>query len=323
MMKRRIAFSVGLALSLVFALGQLPVQAQDKKFKVGISLPEAQNPFYVALGRSAVATLKERGIDATLLSANADVNEQINNINDLVASKVDAILMSPLDTEGPAPAVVNANKAGIPVFMVARTLDKRFGNIWKTFVGIHFDDIGKAKGEWLVKNAQPGKVAMLLGPAGALVMVEQEKNFRAAIEPAGYKVAFAQNSTQTRENGLKLTEDALTANPDLVAIYASNDDLALGAAQAVKAVGKTSQIAVIGLNGSPPALAAVHKGEMAATVLLDPVGWGKTAAETVADYLQKGKEPEPFVTFEYRLVGKADAFDLIPPPLRERLGVTK
>ena len=322
-MKRRAILSTGLMLLAASVAGLSPALAQDKKFKVGVSLPEAQNPFYVALGRSAVATFKERGIEATLLSANADVNEQINNINDLVASKVDAILLSPLDTEGPAPAVVNAHKAGIPVFMVARTLDKRFGDVWKTFVGIHFDQIGKAKGDWLVKNAKPGKVAMLLGPAGALVMVEQDKNFRAAIEPAGYKVVFAQNSTQTRENGLKLAEDALVANPDLVAIYASNDDLALGASQAVKTAGKSAQVAVIGLNGSPPALAAVHKGEMAATVLLDPVGWGKAAAETVSDFLQKGKEPPPFVTFEYRMVGKAEAFDLIPPPLRERLGVTK
>lgn len=307
----------------LLALSSGGAVAQTKTYTVGISLPEAQNPFYIMLGKSAVETLKQRGIEATLLSANADVNEQINNINDLAAKKVDAILMSPLDTEGPASAVKRAHDAGIPIFMVARTLDKRFGNIWKTFVGIHFDEIGKSKGEWVVKNTKPGKVAMLLGPAGALVMVEQDKAFRSVIEPAGYKVTFAQNSTQTRENGLKLSEDALIANPDLVAIYASNDDLALGAAQAVKAAGKTGQVAVIGLNGSPPALAAVHKGEMAATVLLDPIGWGRTAALTVADYLQNKKEPEPFVTFQYRMVAQSDAFDLIPPPLRDRLGVKK
>jgi ribose transport system substrate-binding protein len=297
--------------------------AQDRKLRVGVSLPEAQNPFYVVLGRSIVGTFKDRGIDTTLLSANADLNEQINNINDLVAAKVDAMLLSPMDTEGPAPAVTRAHQAGIPIFFVARALDKRFGNIAKTFIGIHFDQIGRAKGEWIVANTRPGKVAMLLGPAGALVMVEQEKYFRQVIEPAGYKVVFAQNSVQTRENGLKLAEDALAANPDLVAIYASNDDLALGAAQAVKTAGLTGKVAVIGLNGAPPALAAVHKGEMAATVLLDPVGWGKTAAETVADFLQKGREPEPFVTFQFRMVGRADAYDLIPPPLRERLGVTR
>lgn len=319
-MSKKLAFLFSAAL---FALMSGNAVAQTKTYTVGISLPEAQNPFYVLLGKSAVETFKQRGIEATLLSANADVNEQINNINDLAAKKVDAILMSPLDTEGPASAVKRAHDAGIPIFMVARTLDKRFGNIWKTFVGIHFDEIGKSKGEWVVKNTKPGKVAMLLGPAGALVMVEQDKAFRSVIEPAGYKVTFAQNSTQTRENGLKLSEDALIANPDLVAIYASNDDLALGAAQAVKAAGKTGQVAVIGLNGSPPALGAVHKGEMAATVLLDPIGWGRTAALTVADYLQNKKEPEPFVTFQYRMVGQADAFDLIPPPLRERLGVKK
>jgi len=319
-MSKKLAFLFSAAL---LALMSGNAVAQTKTYTVGISLPEAQNPFYVLLGKSAVETFKQRGIEATLLSANADVNEQINNINDLAAKKVDAILMSPLDTEGPASAVKRAHDAGIPIFMVARTLDKRFGNIWKTFVGIHFDEIGKSKGEWVVKNTKPGKVAMLLGPAGALVMVEQDKAFRSVIEPAGYKVTFAQNSTQTRENGLKLSEDALIANPDLVAIYASNDDLALGAAQAVKAAGKTGQVAVIGLNGSPPALAAVHKGEMAATVLLDPIGWGRTAALTVADYLQNKKEPESFVTFQYRMVGQADAFDLIPPPLRERLGVKK
>jgi ABC-type sugar transport system substrate-binding protein len=314
---------VGAAAGMVMAAGLVSDGlAQDRK-RVGVSLPEAQNPFYVALGRSIVATFKDRGIDATLLSANADLNEQVNSINDLVASKVDAILLSPIDTEGPAPAVLRAHQAGIPIFFVARALDKRFGNIAKTFIGIHFDQIGRAKGQWVVANTKPGKVAMLLGPAGALVMVEQEKYFRQVIEPAGYKVVFAQHSVQTRENGLKLTEDALVANRDMVAIYASNDDLALGAAQAVKTAGLMGKIAVIGLNGTPPALAAVHKGEMAATVLLDPIGWGKTAAETVADFLQKGKQPEPFVTFQFRMVGQADAYDLIPPPLRERLGVTK
>lgn len=297
--------------------------ASAEALRVGISSPEAQNPFYVALANAAVETFKKRGIEPILLSANSDVNEQINNVNDLVASKVDAILVSPLDTEGPAGAIRRAKEAGIPIFMVARTLDAKFGPIQESFIGIHFDEIGKAKGEWVVKNTKPGKIVMLLGPAGALVMVEQEKAFRDVVEKAGYSVTFAQNSTQTRSNGLKLAEDALIANPDIVAIYASNDDLALGAAQAVRAAGLNGQISVIGLNGAPPALAAVHKGEMAATVLLDPVGWGATAANTVADFLVDKKKPEPFVTFQFQMVDKSNAFDLIPTGLRERLGITK
>jgi ribose transport system substrate-binding protein len=311
------------AAALFVSLCAAGASAQTKQLRVGISSPESQNPFYVQMTNSAVATFKARGIEPILLSANADVNEQISNINDLVAAKVDAILISPLDTEGPAAALQRAKQANIPIFMMARTLDLKFGPIQKSFIGIHFDEIGRSKGEWLAAHSKPGKVAMLLGPAGALVMVEQEKSFREAISKAGYQVVFAQNSTQTRENGLKLAEDALIAHPDLVAVYAANDDIALGAAQAVKAAEKSGSIAVIGLNGAPPALAAIHKGEMAATVLLDPVGWGKTAANTVADYLLDNKEPAPFVTFQYRMVDKTDAFDAIPEPLRARLGVSR
>lgn len=312
-----------LAAVATLALSWAMTSAGADTLRVGISSPEAQNPFYVALANSAVATFKERGIEPILLSANSDVNEQINNINDLVASKVDAILVSPLDTEGPAGAIRRAKEAGIPIFMVARTLDPKFGPLQESFIGIHFDQIGQTKGEWVRTNTKPGKIAMLLGPAGALVMVEQEKAFRKAVEGAGYSVAFAQNSTQTRSNGLKLAEDALIANPDLVAIYAANDDLALGAAQAVRAAGLSESIAVVGLNGAPPALAAVHKGEMAATVLLDPVGWGATAANTVADFLLEQKKPNPFVTFDFKMVDKSNALGFIPENMRERLGVSQ
>jgi ribose transport system substrate-binding protein len=294
--------------------------AQAKQFKVGASLPETQNPFYVALGKSIVQTFKDNGIDATLLAANSDVNEQVSQINDLVAAKVDAILVSPLNTEGPAPALRKVHEAGIPIFMVARTLDPKYKDIWKSYVGFDYYKVGKQKGQWVVDNLRPGKIAMLLGPAGALVSVDMEKGFREVVEKAGFQAVWAQNSVQTRENGLKLAEDALVANKDLVAIYAMNDDLALGAAQAVKAAGQT--VATLGMNGSPPALAAVHNGDMSMTILLDPVGWGKQAAQMVADYLLKKQEPSASVEpFTPEVVSQANAYDKIPPALREKLGV--
>jgi ribose transport system substrate-binding protein len=315
-------FLAACALFASFAVPPAHAQA-GKPLKVGISSPESNNPFHVALARSIAATLKERGIDSLLLSANADVNAQINNIGDLVSAKVDAILVAPLNEEGAVGAVQRAKEAGIPVFMYARTLDPKHQNLWLSFVGMDAVAVGEDKGKWLVKNAKPGKVAMLTGTAGAAPMIEQERGFRKVVEGAGFKVAFSQHSTQTREQGIKLAEDALVAHRDLVAIYASNDDLALGAAHAVKAAGLQGKVAVIGLNGSPPALAAVHNGDMAATVLLDPVTWGKTAANMVADYLQKKEQPARFVPMQHRVVSQGEAYDLIPPPLRERLGVKK
>jgi ribose transport system substrate-binding protein len=298
------------------------VQAQSTKFHVGVSLPEAQNPFYVALGRSIQQTFEKAGFRVTLLSANADVNEQVSNINDLVASKVDAILLSPLNTKGPAAAVQRAHAAGIPIFMTARTLDEQYRNLWKTYVGFDYTDVGAKKGKWVADNVKPGKIAMLLGPAGALFAVDQEKGFREAIKNASFQVVWAQNSTQTRENGLKLSEDALVAHRDLVAIYASNDDLALGAAQAVRAAGLSGKVAIIGTNGSPPALAAIHNGDMSATILLDPIGWGRTSAEIVINYLVNKKEPEAhFTPLVAELITQKNAYDNIPPPLRDKLGV--
>jgi ribose transport system substrate-binding protein len=295
---------------------------QSKKLRVGVSLPEAQNPFYVALGQSIAKAFRDEGLEVTLLSANADVNEQVSNINDLVASKVDAILMSPLDTEGPAPAVQRAQASGIPIFMVARTLDEKYSKLWKTYIGLNYVEVGAMKGKWLADTLKPGKIAMLLGPAGALFAVDQAKGFRQTIEKAGFQVVWAQNSTQTRENGLKLAEDALVAHRDLAAIYASNDDLALGASQAVRAAGLRGKVATIGTNGAPPALAAIHNGDMSATILLDPIQWGQMSAKIVIDYLVKKQEPKSqFSPLVVELVTEKNAYELIPPPMRERLGV--
>ncbi len=323
MNRRSLLFSAAASL-FGLALAQAPIAgsalAQAKTFKVGVSLPESQNPFYIAMGNSISKTFKDNGLEVTLLLANSDVNEQVSQINDLVAAKVDAILVSPLNTEGPAPAIQKAHEAGIPIFMIARTLDDKYKNLWKTYVGFDYYKVGQQKGKWVVDNLKPGKIAMLLGPAGALVSVNMAKGFKEVVEKAGYSIAWEQNSVQTRENGLKLAEDALVANKDLVAIYAMNDDLALGAAQAVKAGGQ--KVATLGMNGAPSALAAVHNGDMSMTILLDPVGWGKQAAQMVTDYLSKKQEPSAFVEpFTPEVVEQANAYDKIPPPLREKLGV--
>lgn len=323
-MNRRTFATLAAALA-VAAVTLSPIataNAQDKKFHVGVSLPEAQNPFYVAMGKSIVKTFEDRGIRATLLAANSDVNEQVSNVNDLIAAKVDAILISPIDLEGPAPAVQKAHDAGIPIFMIARKLDARYQDLWKTFIGFDLAVCGRMKGEWLVANSKPGKVAMLLGTAGSALAIEQERGFREVVEPAGFEIVWAQNSTQTRENGLKLTEDALVAHSDLVAVYGSNDDMALGASQAVKSAGKKGEIAVLGLNGAPPALAAVHHGDMAMTVSLDPVSWGRQGATVVSDYLLDGKEPaSQFIQLDPEAVTEANAYDLMPPPLREKFNL--
>lgn len=309
------------ALAVGIFLSTAPGALAAEKFKVGISLPEAQNPFYVLLGKVLKGSLEKRGIDAILLAADADVNRQISHVNDLIAAKVDLIMISPLNLEGPAPAIKAAHAAGIPVIMIARRLDNKYKDLWKTYLGFDMHGIGAAKGKWAVDNLKPGNVAMLLGPEGALFAIEQEKGFREVIEPKGFKVGWARTSVQTRENGLRLAEDALIANPDLVAIYASNDDLALGAVQAVKAAGKHGKVAVLGNNGTPPAMASVHRGDMSMTIQNSPVGFAMRAAEVADDFLTKKMVAADFIVVNFEVVEKNSACTLMPPPLRKKFGM--
>lgn len=260
---------------------------------VGISVPEAQNPFYVAFADVMKEQLEADGHSVRMVSADSDVPEQIDGIDDLLAAGVDLLLVSPIDEKGPVPAFRAAEREDIPVITYLRTLDPESqADLVKGFIGFYLEDSGKLKGEWLVENLKPGPIAMLLGPAGASFSVEQESGFKTAIEGGGFDVVFEQNSDQTRGAGVQLAEDALTANPDLVAIYASNDDIALGAAQAVSRAGKKGDVAVMGLNGSPPAIEAIEDGSMAMSVALDPVGGGKKVVEFAQKFIETGEIPE-------------------------------
>ena len=120
------------------------------------------------------------------------------------------------------------------------------------------------------------------------------------------KIVFRREMLLTRENGLKNGEDALVAHPDLVAIYGANDELGMGAAQAVAAAGKTKDIVVTGLNGIPPAIAAVNRGFMDLTVNVSPFAFGNVGVDTMVAHL-KGKAFSKKVTVGFILVDKNNA----------------
>jgi ABC-type sugar transport system substrate-binding protein len=126
------------------------------------------------------------------------------------------------------------------------------------------------------------------------------------------QVVFEQYGALTRERGLKLAEDALTANPDLVAIYAANDDVALGAAQAVQAAGKKGKVLVTGMNGIPPALRAVGDGMLSLTVELNPVNWGRMGVDVLAGYL-KGQKYQQQVFIRHELIDAKNIGVKMPP----------
>jgi ABC-type sugar transport system substrate-binding protein len=125
------------------------------------------------------------------------------------------------------------------------------------------------------------------------------------------QIAFRADGPLTRERGVKQAEDALVANPDLKAIYAANDDVALGAMQAVLAADRSGKTIVTGMNGVPPALRAVKDGKLAMTVELNPVLWGRLGVDVLASYL-KGEKVEPRVFIKHVIIDQTNIDAKLP-----------
>jgi ribose transport system substrate-binding protein len=253
---------------------------------------------------------QELGWDVATVSANEDKVKQINGVQDLIARGVKGILISPIDAVGVNAAYDAAKAANIPVVSVARGSTSPNQTL---HVAMDEKQIGRDIAEWTAKAiGDDGKVAMLVGPSGAPTFRNLADGYTEAMAKyPNVKIAFRADGPLTRERGLKQAEDAMVANPDLKAIYAANDDVALGAMQAVIAAGRTDSTIVTGMNGVPPALHAVKDGKLAMTVELNPVLWGRLGVDVLASYL-KGEKVEPQVFIKHVIIDKTNIDAKLP-----------
>ena len=329
MLKLRPA-AFGLAvLAVALGLGSTPAPAQQK-ITIGVSLAQDDNAHRLAqvtvhagleavllvdverVGRGIRARADELGWDVATVSANEDKVKQINGVQDLVARGVKGILISPVDAVGVNAAYDAAKAANIPIVSIARGSTSPNQTI---HVAMDEKQIGRDIAEWTAKAiGGEGKVAMLLGPSGAPTFRNLAEGYAEVM--AKYpkvEIVFRADGAMTRERGVKQAEDALVANPDLKVIYAANDDVALGATQAVIAAGRSDKTIVTGMNGVPPALHAVKDGKLAMTVELNPYLWGRLGVDVLAQYL-KGDKVEQRVFIKHVMVDKTNIDEKLPKP---------
>jgi ribose transport system substrate-binding protein len=306
-MLRRRHVILAVALLVPAALASAPASAQQK-ITIGVSLAQDDNPFYIAMLRGIRARAQEFGWEVATVSANEDKIKQINGVQDLVARGVKGVLISPIDAVGVNAAYDAAKAANIPIVSVARGSTSPNQTLR---VAMDEKKIGRDIAEWTAKAiGGEGKAAMLLGPSGAPTFRNLGDGY-AEVMSKHPKITIVSKSDGplTRERGVKQTEDALVANPDLKAIYCANDDVALGAMQAVLAANKSTL--VTGMNGVPPALRAVKDGKLAMTVELNPVLWGQLGVDVLAQYL-KGDKVEPRVFIKHVIVDKTNIDTKLP-----------
>ena len=299
MLKPRFAvLAAGLAVAISLAIP--PAASAQEKTTIGVSLAQDDNPFYIVMLRGIRVRAQELGWDVATVSANEDKVKQINGVQDLVARGVNGILISPIDAVGVNAAYDAAAAAKIPIVSVARGSSSPNQTI---HVAMDEKRIGRDIAEWTAKKlGGKGKVALLMGPSGAPTFKNLGDGYSEVM--AKYPeihIVFRSDGPLTRERGVKQAEDALVAHPDLAAIYTANDDVALGAMQAVNAANRKGKTLVTGMNGVPPALRAVKEENLAMTVELNPVEWGRLGVDVLATFL-KGEKVDPRVFIKHVII---------------------
>jgi ribose transport system substrate-binding protein len=287
----------------------LPSAQAQEKITIGVALAQDDNPFYIAMLRGIRARAQELGWEVATVSSNEDKLKQINGVQDLVAKGVKGILISPIDAVGVNAAYDAAAQAKVPIVSVARGSTSPNQTL---HVAMDEKQIGRDIAEWTAKRLNgAGNVAMLLGPSGAPTFRNLADGYTEVMAKyPNIKIVFKSDGPLTRERGLKNAEDALVANPDLKAIYTANDDVALGAMQAVLAANRAGATVVTGMNGVPPALRAVKDGNIAMTVELNPVEWGRLGVDVLATYL-KGEKVEPRVFIKHVIIDNSNVDALL------------
>ena len=267
--------------------------AEDSdSIKIGYSINTLNNPFFVEVSEAAKNEAEKVGVSLSIVNANSDLATQMNGIEDLIQQKVDVIIIDAVDSKGTIPSVEAANEAGISVITTGRRIE---GGEVVTHLG--YDEVknGVTAGEYLAKLiGKAGKVIELQGTTGTDVARERSKGFQQAV--ANYpdiEIVASQSADFDRAKALTVVENILQSNPDVIALYAANDEMGLGGLQAIKAVNIPGFV-IVSNDGTEEALQAVANEEIAGTMAISPSEYGITAID-IAKAVAKGESQPEFV----------------------------
>ncbi|MBW7915842.1 MAG: D-ribose ABC transporter substrate-binding protein [Trueperaceae bacterium] len=253
---------------------------------IGLSLSTLNNPFFVQLRDGAQAAADELGLKLVVTDAQDSVSNQISNIEDLLQSGVAVLIVNATDSDAVVPAVMEANSRNVPVIAVDRGIN---GGTVAYFIASDNVAGGALAAKYICdKLGGSGNVVELEGIAGTSAARERGKGFNdyLAANCTGLEVVAKQTANFDRAQGLSVMENILVAQPDIAAVFAHNDEMALGALQAIQASGR--DILVVGFDATDDAVAAVKACTMAATVAQQPAMLGDEAVRAAQKIIKEG-----------------------------------
>lgn len=264
---------------------------KHKKWLIGFSQSTMIDPWRINMLKQMEDAVNEHKdeIDFIYTDAKNDNNKQIADVQDLVTRGIDLLIISPREAEPLTPVVSEVYRKGIPVITLDRNITT---SDYTCFIGASNLEIGRKAGERMVKElGGKGVVVEIEGILGATPTIERSKGFHEVVDKyKDIKVVVKKPADYLREPARKIMEDALQAHKKIDGVYAHNDEMALGALAAAKAVGRDKGLVIIGIDGQKEAFKAIMRGEMTATYIY-PNG-SKEAIETALKILKGERVPK-------------------------------
>ena len=268
--------------------------------KIGLIVSTLNNPFFVNLKEGAEAKAKELGYELLIMDSQNDPAKEVSNMEDMTSKGADIVLLNPVDSDAAIAAIQVANNLNTPVI----TLD-RVANAGEVVSHIASDNVegGKMAGKYIVEQlGGEGNVVELEGIAGSSAARDRGAGFNEGIKGSNLKVVAKQTADFDRTKGLTVMENILQGNKDIKAVFAHNDEMALGAQKALEDAGMNG-IIVVGFDATDDAVKAVKSGKMAATVAQQPDLIGSLGVETAIKVLNN-ENIDAFIPVELQLVTK-------------------
>lgn len=284
--------SVSFSLLVLSVLALSTLAHGGEKYHFAYLVQDLGNQYWVTVAEGVKDKCNKLGIVVTVLDARTDPARQLANVEDVIEKKVDYILLSPWDQASGTTVVEAANKAGIPVSVLDIGIDE--GKIDTFIVSDNFEG-GVLAGEYglkLLADKSNPQVAHIQCQLGYVIPQLRGDGFTKVMKDNGIRIVAKQPADSQRSLGMTVMQNILQANPDLDLVFSENDEMALGALEAVRAAGLMNQVKIIGFDGTADAIASITRNELTGSVAQQPYVLGEMGVEAGIKSLKGDTLPE-------------------------------
>lgn len=266
--------------------------------KIGFIVSTLNNPFFVDLKSGIEERAKELGYEVVVLDSQNDPAKEVSNMEDLTVKDVDIVLLNPVDSDSAVASVMIANNYELPVVTVDRAAN---GGDVVTHIASDNAVGGSMAAQYLIDQlGGKGNIVELEGTAGSSAARDRGQGFDDKIAESDMNIIAKQIADFDRTQGLTVMENILQSKSDIDAVFAQNDEMALGAQKALEDMGM-KDVLIVGFDATDDAVEAVKNGTMAATVAQQPLLIGEAAVNAI-DKILKGEKVDNFIPVELKLI---------------------